>query len=277
MRRLGLLLCLVLVARAGDDPNVVRIHDCQDLKEDDTLWAVAVARVRAAAQGAKVELQKNSIVVVAPAAVQEKIAKDLSAVREALGTLIHLEVRVLRIEGGVGVASLSPEKLEGLVKEKRAEVLAAPSLVCHNGQNASVSVLKEVSYVSDFDVTLDGQGNVTADPVVMTLSEGVTAKLRPFVSGQTIRVAADVSVTEVKDQIPEIELPLPLPTPVKVQVPESTTRSVRKLLECVPGSYVVIDLGGGQVVLLRATPVRAEEIGGLGGEEPQDPEEIPGR
>lgn len=261
MRRLGLLLCLVLVARAGDDPAapVVRIHDVADLKDEGAWWAAAFARVRVVAQGAKVELQNNNIVVVAPVAVQEKIAKELSVVREAFGTLLHLDLRVLKIEGGLDVASLPLEKLEGLVKEKRAEVLAAPSLVCHNGQDVSVSVLKQISYLSDFDVTLDGQGNVTADPVVATLQDGVTANLRPLLVGQEIRVAADISVTEVAGQMTEVELPLPLPIPVKVQVPESTTRSVRKLVACKPGAYAVIDLGGGQAVLIRATRLQEEE------------------
>lgn len=258
MRRLGLLLCLVLAARGGDDPSILRIHDCTDLKWDDTWWAIAVARVRAAAQGGDVELQENGVLVVtAPAAQQEQIARDLTAVREAFGQLVTLVVRIVKVEGGLGVASVPAEKLDALLRERKAEDLAGPTLVCRNGQQSSFSKTRPVSYVSDFEITL-GPDGITADPVVTTLPHGITAKLRPVVVGQTVRVAADISVTEVADQMSEVELPLPLPTPVKIQVPESTTRSVTRLVECPPGAYAVIDLGGGQVVLLRAMPVRAE-------------------
>jgi len=276
MRRLGLLLCLVLVARAGDEPSILRVHDCADLKWDDTWWAVAVARVRAAAQGGDVELQENGVMVVtAPAVLQEQIARDLASVREAFGQLVTLVVRIVKVEGGLGVASVPAEKLDALLRERKAEDIGGPTLVCRNGQQSSLSAVRNVSYVSGFEIKL-GQDGITADPVVDTLPDGITAKLRPFVAGEIVRVSADISVSEVADQMREIELPLPLPTPVKIQVPESTTRSVTKLVECPPGAYAVIDLGGGQVVLLRAMPVRADPTG-PGGEEPQDPEEIPDR
>lgn len=257
MTRLGLLLCLVLVAGAGDEPSILRVHDCADLKEDDTWWAVAVARVRAAAQGGDVELEENGVMVVtAPAAQQEQIARDLTAVREGFGQLVTLVVRIVNVEGGLGVASVPAEKLDALLKERKAEELAGPTLVCRNGQQASLSVTRPVAYVSGFEIKVV-PGGVTADPVVDTLPDGMTAKLRPIVTGGSVLVSADISVVQVADRIPEVELPLPLPTPVKIQVPESTTRSVTKLVECPAGAYAVIDLGGGQVVLLRAMPVQA--------------------
>jgi len=252
MRRALLLLCLVAIARAGDEP-VVRIFDAADLKTEDTWWAIAKLRVQFAAQGAQVRYEKSNIIVVAPEAVQQRIANELTTVRDAFGKLVQLEVRVVRVEGGLGVPSVPAEKLEALLKEKKAESLAKPNLVCRNGQQASISVLRQISYVSDFSISLDDNGGLSADPVVDTLEDGITAKLRPFVAGQAVRVSLDVSVTDVAGQMPEIELPFPLPTPVKVQVPESTSHSVRRIVDCPPSAYAVIDLGGGTVVLILAT------------------------
>jgi hypothetical protein len=68
-----------------------------------------------------------------------------------------------------------------------------------------------------------------------------------------VRVVAEVTVMEVSEQMPEVELPLPLAVPARIQVPEGTTRSVTKVIDCAPGEYAVLDLGGGHVVLIQAT------------------------
>jgi Bacterial type II and III secretion system protein len=261
MRRLGLLLCLVLSARAGDEP-LVRIHDVADLKADDTWYALAMIKAKAAAKGGEVRPQGRCILVVGPAAVQEKVAKELTAIRESLGKAVDMELRFVKVEGGLGVPSVSAEKVDELLRERKAETLAGPRLTCFNGQRASVSVARKVSYVSDFTFATDKQGNVTADPVVDTLPDGITVNLRPFIAGQAVRIAADVTVAEVGDQMREIELPLPLPQPVKIQVPEATSRSVRTLLDCAPGEYAVLDLGGGRVVLIRATAMALKDLPG---------------
>jgi hypothetical protein len=261
MRRLGLLLCLVLLARADDDPKApaLRIYDIADLKQDDASLAAAMTRVKAAADGHEVRLEKNCVVVLAPPAVHEKIAKELAAVRAAFGKLVTMELRIVKVEGGLPAASIPADKVDALLKEKRAEGRRGPTLTCFNGQQASVTVLRQVSYISDFDISVDGQGNVTADPEISTIDDGLTAKLRPFLSGQTIRVAVDLSFVEVSEPIPEVELPIPLATPVKIQVPECKSCSVARLVECAPGAFTVIDLGGGHVVLLLAIPALTNE------------------
>jgi hypothetical protein len=251
MRRLGLLLCLVLSARAGDEP-LVRVYDLADLRAYDRWFALAMANVKAAAKGADVALHADTIVVNASAAVQEKVAEELDAIRRAFGILVTMEVRFVKAEGGLGVAALPVGRLDALLQERKAELTMGPTLTCYNGQQASLSAVRQVTYVSDFTFSSDEEGNVTADPVVETLPHGISAKLRPFASGGKVRVAAEVAVAEVGAEIPEIELPFPVPTPVRIQVPETRTRSVAKLVDCAPGEYAVLDLGGGQAVLIRA-------------------------
>jgi hypothetical protein len=107
--------------------------------------------------------------------------------------------------------------------------------------------------VKDFAVTLDGSGRVVADPAVATVREGVTARLRPFLGEGSTRVAAEVAVTELLRPVRSVEMPLPLAEPLKVQIPETTTASATRIVECVPGSWSVVDLGS-HVLLLRATP-----------------------
>jgi hypothetical protein len=262
MKRLGLLLCLVISARAGDDP-LVRVYDLADLKTHDNWYALAMVRVKDAAAGAEVRPEGDALVVVAPAAVQEKVARELETIRESFGRLVGMEVRFLRVEGGLGVASVAAEKLDALLEQRKAEAVAAPKVTCYNGQQASISVARQLSYVRDFTFTADNEGNVTADSVVDTLPDGVTANLRPFIAEGKVRVAADVTVAEVADRMPEIDLPLPLAVPAKIQFAEGTTRSVRKLVDCAPGEYAVLDLGGGCVVLIRATPLALKGMRGL--------------
>lgn len=260
MRRLGIVLCLVLSARAGDEP-VLRVFDVADLKAHDTWFVLATAKVKAAAKGATVAFEGNAIIVSGPATVQEKVAEELRAIRKALGILVTMEVRFVKAEAGLGVASVPSGKLDALLKERKAEGIAGPTLTCFNGQQASVSAVRPVSYVSDFALTSDDNGSVTADPAVEQLNTGITAKLRPFVSGAKVRVAAEVTVAEIAEEIPEVELPLPVPAPMKIQVPEVTTRSVAKLVDCAPGEYAVIDLGSGRFALILAVLAKeAEEI-----------------
>ncbi|HEX5137912.1 MAG TPA: hypothetical protein VFY93_13125 [Planctomycetota bacterium] len=259
MRRLGLLLCLALVARAGDEQPQVHVYDVADLKAHDTWYAVAVARVRAAAEGTQVRAEGKTLIVVAPAAVHEKIGRELKEIRARLGRLVHIEVRFVKAEGGLGVASVPAQDVDALLKEKHAESLAAPKLTCYDGQKASVSVTRQVSCVSDFKFATDGQGNATADPVVETLPNGVMARLRPFARDGGVRVVAEVTVSEVNGQMPEIELPFPLAEPAQIQVPEGTTRSVTKVVDCAPDEYTVLDLGGGRAVLIRATALSLKD------------------
>lgn len=267
MRRLGLLLCLVLSARAGDEP-LIRVYDLADLKAYDVWFAIAMAKVKAAAKGADVAGHGDTIVVNAPAAMQEKVAEELGAIRKALGILVTMEVRFVRAEGGLGVSTLPAEKLDALLAERKAELIAGPTLTCHNGQQASLSVVREVTCVSDFVFSSDEEGNVTGDPVVETLPHGVSAKLRPFAAGGKVRIAAEVTMVEVGEAIPEIELPFPVPTPVKIQVPEARTRTVAKLVDCPAGEYAVLDLGGRDAVLIRAIlAASAEGAMGQPGEE----------
>jgi hypothetical protein len=198
-------------------------------------------------------------VVNAPAAVHQKVAKELAAVREAWGMLVRVELRIVKIEGGIPDASVPGDKIDALLKEKRAESLGRPDLFCFNGQQGSVEVAKEVSYVSDFDISVDEQGAVTADPEISTIVAGLKVTVRPIASGRMVRAAVDVSVTDVADPIKEVELPIPVATPVKIQVPERKTRFVSRLVECAAGAFAVVDVGDGNVVLLRATPVPAPE------------------
>jgi hypothetical protein len=43
-----------------------------------------------------------------------------------------------------------------------------------------------------------------------------------------------------------------------VQVPEVTTRSKSRLVECATGAFTVVDLGGAKFLLLRARPFQAK-------------------
>jgi hypothetical protein len=200
-----------------------------------------------------VQIRDGALVVAAAPAVQERIAKDLKEVRDAFSKFVRIDLRVATMARPPGVASVPDGELEAFLKERQAETAIAPSIVCRNGDSASIETVREVSYVRDFGVVLDGSGRAVADPEVATVREGVTARLRPFVVGESVRVVCSVDVTEVLRPLRTVKLPLPLALPLEVQVPETTTASATRLVECAPGAWTVVDLGS-HVILLRAAP-----------------------
>ena len=237
--------------------NVVRIHAVQDLRVEEKWWKLALVRIKTAAHGAdqlQLHEENGALLVVAPVAVQERVAGELAALRRFLGRVVTVEVRVVQI--GAAPPHLPAEiAADGLVEflEKHSDdVTTAPRLTCRNGQTASVEVVKEVSYVADFDVEVADDAFL-ADPVVEVLQTGLVVKLRPVAGDDgVVAVSVEARHTDLARPIPTMKLPMPAGPAVEIQVPETRSTVVTRLVACKPGRLTVVDAGGGRLLLLGA-------------------------
>lgn len=251
-------LLRAIETRRGGTP-VLRIYDIRDLAGDEVVRGAAEARIESVEGGeATFDAERGTLVVRAPEAVQERIEKELRALRAEMGRLVRFEMRCVRLgtRAEEAPASLQADEVEGFLAKHQAETLAAPRLVTRNGQEASISVLRQISYVSDFEVK-GRPGAAIADPVVATAEEGLSLNLRPVIDGEAIRVVLSARFAELESPMPTVKLPLPLAGAVEVQVPVGRTTTVTRLVRCEPGRIAVVDLGDGRRLLLDAAEVEA--------------------
>jgi len=242
-------------------PEEVRIHEVSDLMANEAWWKFAAARLRATGGKDRVSIdEKRGVVVVrAPAAVQEKVAEELHALRAVIGRLVQVEVRLLELVRNVGEASgvrtLEAKDVPAFIERHGAKTIQAPKLVCFNGQEANLKTVNQVSYVSDIEVKTNDVGAV-ADPVVSVLEDGFTVTIRPVIGDESVRVAVEAWSVELDRPIPTLEIPLPIGG-ARIQVPETKTLGVSRVVECAPNGVAVVDLGGARKLLIHAVPVEA--------------------
>lgn len=251
MRTITLLLAAALLAPAGEPPPdaVCRSHDLADLAGD--ALTVAFARVRAVVGDAEIRIRSKAIELAVPPAVHERVERVLKEVREGRGKVIALELHVVKLDGGPGTTEVPADNLDGFLKEKRAERIAAHTFACRNLCRASASFERERPYVADFDIEV-GTGDVTVrDPAVGIAKETWTARLEPAVVGPAVRVAAEFSITVVVTDEFFTTLGADIGTAISTAVPE--VLKAESALACVPDKFSVVDLGGSMFALVRAT------------------------
>jgi len=251
-------LLRAIEARQGETGRL-RIYDVRDLEPREPWWTAALEGLRALVPDG-IQVHEGTLVVNASAEAHARIAERLKELRHDLGGIVSLEVRVVRLHAGAEVpASLAGDEVTAFVDAQVERDLAAPRLTCYEGQRANVSVLSQVSYVSDFDFRVEG-ASVIADPVVDVLNTGMIADLRASVAGEgTVQVALTAAFTEVSDPIPTMKLRLPFGEAVEIQVPETTTRKLTRVVTCPAGRVAVVRLGDRDAVLLRASAGNLED------------------
>jgi len=224
-------------------PGLTRVYDLADFHTDETWSKIVTGRVRAlVGEAGKVHAPGTkgaALVVYAPQAVHARIAKELKKLRATYGLLIAVEIRIVR--GG----------------DKAAKPVAAPRLTCRNGQKASVDIVRQISYVADFETRVNEKGEVAADPVMSTALDGVHLGLRPVLSEKDgrVRILIKARVRELERPMPVFEVPLPAGPLVRIQVPAGRSREVVRLVTCIPGRDQTVDLGGELRLILRVRPM----------------------
>ncbi len=118
--------------------------------------------------------------------------------------------------------------LRAVQKSDRSTVVIAPRLTAYNGQRANVTVLNQVSYISDFDVEI-AQASQIGDPIVQTLRDGVILDLRPVVSADRRFITMELrpTVAILTRPIATFSTTLANGPPVTIQLPEIAVQRVR--------------------------------------------------
>jgi hypothetical protein len=265
---LVLMLALAATALAGDegDSIVLRVHPVSDLVEHGDAAGLAARAAKILGEDGSVEVTRDggSLVVRAAPLDQEAISRWLRRLREQHERLVLVETRILRSRGpllGDGEerivrfldSAAETRLLEAIEKREDTSMVSAPSLMCRDRRSAKVSVLKQISYVGDFEVVTGRDGKTVADPVVMTVAEGLEVDVRPILSrdGEVVTLLLTMTQTAVDRPIPRRRILVEGGAQVELQTPEVTSVTWRRAVTLGPDRSALLDLG--------ATPDRGEE------------------
>jgi len=138
-------------------------------------------------------------------------------------------------------------------KRTRATQLTAPRITVHNTQRAHVSVLNEVAYIRDFEVST-ATAVAVADPVVDVIRDGIVLDVRPTISADRRYVTLELRPTlaVLLRPIGTFLTSLGVGTPVSIQTPQLSLQRIRTTVTVPDGGSFVI--GG----LRRMTEIQVE-------------------
>ncbi len=133
--------------------------------------------------------------------------------------------------------------LRAVEKSDRSTVVIAPRLTAYNGQRANVTVLNQISYISDFDVEI-AQFSQIGDPIVQTLRDGVILDLRPTVTADRRFITMELrpTIALLQRPIATFQTTLANGPPVTIQLPELRIQRVRTTVTMPDGGTLL--LGG---------------------------------
>jgi type II secretory pathway component GspD/PulD (secretin) len=133
--------------------------------------------------------------------------------------------------------------LRAVEKSDRSTEVIAPRLTAYNGQRANVTVLNQLSYISDFDVEI-AQASQIGDPIVQTLRDGVILDLRPVITADRRFITMELrpTVAILQRPIATFQTTLANGPPVTIQLPELEIQRVRTTVTMPDGGTLL--LGG---------------------------------
>ena len=173
--------------------------------------------------------------------------------------LVDVEARVLEmtpacwreaVAGSVGSPGTSVVLLDGpqverlLAASRRGEgvtQVTAPRLGTYSGQRAAISLLHQVSYVQDYDVTVAEDGSTVADPIVAVVNEGLALELRATLTPDRAFVTLEIAGTwsDLARPLQELTVALGQGT-ATVQVPQVGVRQLRSTVRLASGTHVLL-------------------------------------
>lgn len=137
--------------------------------------------------------------------------------------------------------------LRAVAKQERSEEIQAPRLLIFNNQRSSMSFLRNLSYIKDFEVEI-AQAAAVANPVIGTVSDGVALDVRPVVDSELKFITMELRPTVVTLQlpIPTFTTTLGVGQPISIQLPELQRQTVRTTVTIPDGGTMM--LGGMKLV-----------------------------
>jgi type II secretory pathway component GspD/PulD (secretin) len=133
--------------------------------------------------------------------------------------------------------------LRAVQKSDRSTVVLAPRLTAYAGQRANITVLNQVSYISDFDVEI-AQASQIGDPIVQTLRDGVILDVKPIVTADRRFITMELrpTIAILTRPIATFQTTLAQGPPVTIQLPELQIQRVRTTVTMPDGGTLL--LGG---------------------------------
>jgi tetratricopeptide (TPR) repeat protein len=131
--------------------------------------------------------------------------------------------------------------LRAVKKKERAVLLTSPRISVHNTQRGFMSVLSELSYISDFDVNVSANAAI-ADPIVQVIRDGIVLDVRPTVSADRRYVMLELRPTlaTLLRPIATITTSLGVGPPVSIQTPELQLQRIRTTVTVPDGGSFLI-------------------------------------
>jgi type II secretory pathway component GspD/PulD (secretin) len=97
---------------------------------------------------------------------------------------------------------LDPIQINAIIRaeeeQARRKLVDAPVITAANRQRVSISIITQRAYISDYELSSGGTGNVVAevaDPIIETFQEGVVLDVRPTISSDRKYITLDVKPT----------------------------------------------------------------------------------
>ena len=133
--------------------------------------------------------------------------------------------------------------LRAVTKNDRSQEITAPRLLVYNNTRANMAVVRQTTYIKDFEVEI-AQAAAVANPVVGVVKDGVSLDVRPVVSADRKFITMELrpSVLELTLPIQNFTTTLGVGQPITIQLPETTLRRVRTTITMPDGGTVL--LGG---------------------------------
>ncbi len=137
--------------------------------------------------------------------------------------------------------------LRAVSKQERSEEIQAPRLLIYNNTRSSMHVLRNISYIKDFEVEI-AQAAAVANPVIGTVHDGVALDVRPVVDSDLKFITMELRPTVMSLQlpIPNFTTTLGVGQPISIQLPEVTLQRVRTTVTLPDGGTMM--LGGMRLV-----------------------------
>ncbi|MCR4315789.1 MAG: hypothetical protein NUW37_05485 [Planctomycetes bacterium] len=131
--------------------------------------------------------------------------------------------------------------LRAVRKNERVNLVTAPSLAVFNTQRANVTIVNQVSYISDFEVEV-AQAAFMADPVISTVQDGIVLDVRPIISADRRFITLELrpTVAELVRPIPTITTALGAGNSVRIETPEIKMRKLQSTITIPDGGTIVI-------------------------------------
>lgn len=119
-----------------------------------------------------------------------------------------------------------------------ADVLILPSVLVNGGATATLQSIKQVAYISDFNVEF-AQDTMVVDPVVASVTIGMTFGLAPIITpGGQILLDAHLMISDLKRPIESRKVSLSRGQPLEIELPEVVqTRWTSDDLRFSPDAY----------------------------------------